>query len=155
MRKEETLGRKILVTNRKASFNYFLSDFMECGVELKGTEIKSIKNNGCTINDAYVIIKNAEAFILNMHVAPYDKGNIFNHEELRTRKLLMHKIEILRLEQKMVKDGYTVVPTKVYLKKGRCKIEIALAKGKKNFDKRETIQKRDDERNMAKAIKRD
>jgi SsrA-binding protein len=155
MEKKDLPGRKILVTNRKASFNYFLSDFLECGIELKGTEIKSIKNNGCTINDAYVVIKNNEAFILNMHVAPYDKGNIFNHEELRTRKLLMHKIEILRLEQKIVKDGYTVIPTKVYLKKGRCKIEIALAKGKKNFDKRETIQKRDDERNMAKAIKRD
>lgn len=150
----EEKGIKIISSNKKAHFNYFLSDFLECGIELLGTEIKSIKLNGCSLNDSYIIIKNHEAYILNMNIAPYSKGNIFNHEELRTRKLLMHKLEIRKYEQKLIKEGYTIVPTKVYLKKGRCKVEIALGKGKKNYDKRETIKKRDDERNMAKATKR-
>jgi len=151
---KETTGIKIISTNRKASFNYFLSDFLECGIELLGSEIKSLKLNSCTINDAYVIIKNNEAFVLNMHITPYEKGNIFNPDENRTRKLLLHKLEILRLNQRMIKEGMTLIPTKVYLKKGRCKVEIALGKGKKNFDKRDSIKKRDDERYMSKIAKR-
>lgn len=151
---EKSSGIKVVVNNKKASFNYFLSDFLEAGLVLKGTEIKSIKEGKVSITDAYVVFKNGEAFILNMNISEYDKGNIFNHDPLRTRKLLLNKHEILKYEQKTIKDGYTVVPTRLYLKKGRAKLEIALAKGKKNFDKREAIKERDDKRDMAKALKR-
>ena len=151
---EKSSGIKVVVNNKKASFNYFLSDFLEAGLALKGTEIKSIKEGKVSISDAYVVFKNGEAFILNMNISEYDKGNIFNHDPLRTRKLLLNKHEILKYEQKTIKDGYTVVPTRLYLKKGRAKLEIALAKGKKNFDKREAIKERDDKRDMTKALKR-
>ena len=144
---------KVLVSNNKAKFLYFLEDFLECGIELKGSEIKSIRHNGASLKDSYVIFKNGEAFLLNMHIAPYEHGNNFNHEPNRTRKLLMHKKEIVKMEQKAKEKVMTVVPTKVYLKKGKLKIEIALAKGKKLFDKRETIKKRDDERMMTKMKK--
>ena len=144
---------KVLVSNNKAKFLYFLEDFLECGIELKGSEIKSIRHNGASLKDSYVIFKNGEAFLLNMHIAPYEHGNNFNHEPNRTRKLLMHKKEILKMEQKAKEKVMTVVPTKVYLKKGKVKIEIALGKGKKLYDKRETIRKRDDERMMAKMKK--
>ena len=144
---------KVLVSNNKAKFLYFLEDFLECGIELKGSEIKSIRHNGASLKDSYVIFKNGEAFLLNIHIAPYEHGNNFNHEPNRTRKLLMHKKEIVKMEQKAKEKVMTVVPTKVYLKKGKLKIEIALAKGKKLFDKRETIKKRDDERMMAKMKK--
>ena len=144
---------KVLVNNSKAKFLYFLEDFLECGIELKGSEIKSVRKNGASLRDSYVIIKDGEAFILNMHIAPYENGNLFNHEPNRTRKLLMHKKEALKMAQKAKEQSMTIVPTKVYLKKGRLKIEIALAKGKKLFDKREAIKKRDDERMMARAKK--
>lgn len=144
---------KVLVNNSKAKFLYFLEDFLECGIELKGSEIKSIRQNGAALRDSYVIFKNEEAFILNMHIAPYENGNNFNHEPNRTRKLLLHKKEIEKMEKKAKEKVMTIVPTKVYLKKGKVKIEIALAKGKKMFDKRETIKKRDDERMMAKMKK--
>lgn len=145
---------KIVTTNRKAGFNYFLSDFLECGIELVGTEIKSIRLNNVSINEAYIVIKNKEAFIINMNISQYDKGNIFNHDEVRTRKLLLHKAEIRKYEQKVIKDGFTIVPTKVYLRNGKCKLEIALAKGKKLYDKRETIKNRDIQREIDKSIKR-
>ncbi len=151
----ENSGIKIVVQNKKASFNYFLSDFLEAGLSLTGTEIKSIKAHKVSLNDSYITFKNGEAFIINMNISEYEKGNIFNHDPLRTRKLLLHKNEILKFEQKTIKDGYTVVPTKLYLKKGRAKLEIALGKGKKLYDKRETIKARDDKRDMAKAMKRD
>lgn len=144
---------KLLVNNSKAKFLYFLEDFLECGIELKGSEIKSIRANGAALRDSYVIFKDGEAFLLNMHIAPYENGSNFNHEPTRTRKLLLHKNEILKMEKKAKEKVMTVVPTKVYLKKGKVKIEIALAKGKKLFDKRETIKKRDDERMMAKMKK--
>ena len=146
-------GIKIITNNSKARFNYFLEDFLECGIELKGSEIKSIRKTGASLQDAYVLFRNGEAYILNMHIAPYEHGNIFNHEPNRTRKLLLHKKEIKKMEQKANEKALTVVPTKIYLKKGKLKVEIALAKGKKLFDKRETIKKRDDERLMAKAKK--
>ena len=144
---------KLLVNNSKAKFLYFLEDFIECGIELKGSEIKSIRQNGASLTDSYVVIKNDEAFILNMHIAPYEQGNVFNHEPTRTRKLLLHKSEIIKLAKKAKEKVMTIVPTKVYLKKGKVKVEIALAKGKKLYDKRETIKKRDDERMMAKMKK--
>ena len=141
---------KIIATNKKAHFNYFLSDFLECGIELRGTEIKSLRVHGCTIGDAYVIIRNGEAEVINMHISPYEQGNIFNHDPLRNRKLLLHKKEIKWFFEKTTREGYTIVPTKVYFHKGKAKIEIALAKGKKNYDKRETIKQRDIERDMRK-----
>ncbi|MFA5283617.1 MAG: SsrA-binding protein SmpB [Bacilli bacterium] len=146
-------GIKILVKNSKAHYNYFLSDFLECGIELRGTEIKSLRQNGASLNDAYIIFNSNEAFILNMHIAPYDKGNIFNHDPLRTRKLLLHKMEIFRLRQKAEEKSFTVVPTKLYFKHGLVKIEIALGKGKKRFDKREDIKERDDNRMIDRVIK--
>ena len=144
-------GIKIIATNKKASFNYFLSEFTECGIELKGTEIKSLRINGATIGDSYIVIRNGNAEIINMYIKPYDHGNLFNHDPLRNRRLLLHKKEILWFEQKMKQGGFTIVPTKIYLSKGKAKIEIALAKGKKLYDKRETIKKRDLDRELSKG----
>lgn len=150
----EKAGIKVICQNKKASFNYFLSDFLEVGLVLTGTEIKSIRANKVSLNDSYVVFKNHEPYILNMNISQYEKGTIYNHDPLRTRKLLMNKREILKYEQRVVKDGYTIVPTKLYLKKGMAKLEIALGKGKKIFDKRETIKERDDKRYMDKMTKR-
>ena len=141
-------GIKIIAQNKKAAFNYFLSDFTECGIELKGTEIKSLRVNGATIGDSYIVIRNGNAEIINMYIKPYEQGNLFNHDPLRTRKLLLHKKEIRWFEEKAKRDGFTIVPTRVYLKKGKAKMEIALAKGKKLYDKRETIKQRDIKRSI-------
>ena len=143
-------GVKIIATNRRASYDYFLSSFLEAGISLKGTEIKSLKINGASLNDSYVIIKNQEAYLLNMHIAEFREGDIFNHDPLRTRKLLLHKKEILRLSQKIKEKGYTLVCTKVYLKNGRAKVEIALAKGKKLFDKRDSEKEKSQKREIEK-----
>lgn len=145
-------GIKIIANNKKAHFNYFLSDFMEAGIELKGTEIKSLRVTGATINDSYVVIRNNEAEIINMYIKPYDHGNLFNHDPLRSRKLLLHKHQINWLAQKIKTDGFTVVPTKIYFSRGKAKVEIALAKGKHNYDKRETIKKRDLQRELDKGL---
>ena len=144
---------KIICQNKKASFEYFLLDKYEAGIKLKGTEIKSIRAGKCNINDAYVIMKNNRPYILNMFIAKYDNGNIFNHDELRTRELLMHKHECIKLSNKIKLEGLTLVATKAYFEGSLVKIEVCLAKGKKLTDKRETIKKRDVERNMAKASK--
>ena len=144
---------KIICQNKKASFEYFLLDKYEAGIKLKGTEIKSIRAGKCNINDAYVIMKNNRPYILNMFIAKYDNGNIFNHDELRTRELLMHKHECIKLSNKIKLEGLTLVATKAYFEGSLVKIEVCLAKGKKLTDKRETIKKRDMERNMAKAGK--
>ena len=141
-------GIKIITSNKKAHFNYFLSEFTECGLVLVGTEIKSLRTHGCSLNDSYIVIRNGEMEVINMHINPYDKGNIFNHDPLRNRKLLLHKKEIRWFDEKIKRDGYTIVPTRVYLKRGRAKIEIALAKGKKLYDKRETIKQRDIKRSI-------
>ena len=146
-------GIKIIATNKKASFNYFLSDFLEVGIALVGTEIKSLRVNGASMNDAYVVFKNGEAFLINMHISIYKEGNIFNHDPLRSRKLLLHKKEILKLSQKVKEKQYTVVPTKIYFKDGFAKVEIALAKGKKLYDKRETEKEKDTKRAIDKAMK--
>ena len=148
----KSAGTKLIANNKKAHFNYFLSDFMEAGVELKGTEIKSLRVTGATINDSYIVIRNEEAEIINMYIKPYDHGNLFNHDPLRSRKLLLHKYQIRWLAQKIKTEGYTVVPTKLYFVKGKAKVEIALAKGKKNYDKRETIKKRDLQRELDKGL---
>ncbi len=146
-------GIKIITTNKKAHFNYFLSDFIECGISLSGTEIKSLRTNGCSLSDAYVIIRNYEAFVLNMHISPYKQGTIYNLDPVRNRKLLLHKKEIIKLDYKVNQGGYTLVPTKVYLKNGKCKVEIALAKGKKLYDKREDIKNRDIKKDIDMNIK--
>lgn len=132
---------KIVTDNRKASYDYFLEDRYEAGLVLQGTEIKSLRKGSCNIKDSYVIIRNGEAFVINMNIAKYEQGNIFNHEPLRTRKLLLNKKEILRLIGLTKEKGYTLIPTKVYLKRGRAKLEFAIAKGKKNYDKREVEKK--------------
>jgi len=143
-------GIKIIAENRKAHFNYFLSDYLECGIQLKGTEIKALRVKGANISDSYVIIRNGEMEIINMHISPYDQANIFNHDPLRNRKLLVHKKEIKWFDDASTKGGFTIIPTKIYFRKGKAKVEIALAKGKKNYDKRETIKKRDIERDLKK-----
>ena len=148
----KSVGIKIISSNKKAHFNYFLSDFMEAGIELKGTEIKSLRVTGATINDSYVVIRNEEAEIINMYIKPYDHGNLFNHDPLRNRKLLLHKHQIRWLAQKIKTEGFTVVPTKIYFSKGKVKVEIASAKGKHNYDKRETIKKRDLQRELDKGL---
>ena len=146
--------QKNVITNKKASFNYFLEDKYEAGIVLTGTEIKSIRNNNVNIQDSYILIKNNELFILNMHIAEYKFGNIFNHDPFRTRKLLMHKKQILKLQQKLKQDGYTLVPTRLYFNDNNIlKVEIALAKGKKNYDKRESIKQKDIKREIQKKYK--
>lgn len=144
-------GIKIIAQNKKAHFNYFLSDFTECGISLRGTEIKSLRVHNCTIGDSYVLVKNEEMEIINMHINPYEQGNIFNHDPLRNRKLLLHKKEIRWFAEQVKRGGYTIVPTRVYFKNGKCKVEIALAKGKHEYDKRESIKNRDIERSIRKG----
>lgn len=139
---------KTIIVNKKANFNYFLLDKYEAGIELKGTEVKSIYNNNVSIEEAFVNIRKNEMFINNMHIAPFDQGNIFNVDPLRKRKLLMHKNEILKIEHKLKKESLTIVITKLYWKGKKIKAEISLAKGKKLYDKRETIKKRDNDRRL-------
>ena len=136
------------ILNRKARYDYFIEDEYEAGIVLTGTEIKSIRDGKVNLKDSYAIIRNNELYLLNTHISSYEKGNIFNHDEDRTRKLLMHKKEILKLNNKITLEGYTLIPLKVYFKNGRAKVLIGLCKGKKNYDKRETIKKRDTEREM-------
>jgi SsrA-binding protein len=143
----------IVSENKKASFDYFLSEFLEVGIVLKGTEIKAIRKHKLSLKDTYIDFKDGEAYIINLHIPQYEKGNIFNHEPTRTRKLLMHRREILRYSQRVQADSFTCVPTKVYYKNGRIKLTIALGKGKKNYDKRDAIKERDDERSMQRAAK--
>ena len=144
---------KIISTNKKASHDYFLLDKYECGIVLKGTEIKSIRSSKVSIVDAYARVKNGEIFIVNMHISKYNHGNQFNHEEKRTRKLLLHKKEIIRLTNKLNKEALTLIPTKVYLERGLCKVELALAKGKKNYDKRQSLKEKDALRRAQQVLK--
>lgn len=134
---------KIICQNKKANFEYFILEKFEAGIKLKGTEIKSIRAGKVNINDAYVIMKNNRPYILNMHIAKYDNGNIFNHDETRTRELLLHKRECLKLINKVKLEGLTIVALKAYFVGSLVKIEIGLAKGKKLTDKRESIKERD------------
>lgn len=142
------------ILNRKARFNYEIIDTIECGIVLKGTEIKSIRDGKANIKDSYGIIRNNEVYILNMHISPYENGGVFNHQETRTRKLLLHKKEILKLKNKLELEGFTLIPLKLYFVNGKAKIELGLCKGKKLYDKREDSKKRDVERELAKKHKR-
>lgn len=134
------------IVNRKARFNYFIEREIEAGIALTGTEIKSVRKGSANFNDAYVTLKNGEAYIINMYIAKYDEGNRFNHDERRTRKLLLHRNEINRLSTELKNTGITIVPLKLYFKGNYAKVIIGLARGKKLYDKRETIKKRDLER---------
>lgn len=145
--------RKIVAYNRKASHDYFLEDRYEAGLELQGTEIKSLRNGKVQLKDAYISFVNQEAFVKEMHISPYTYGNRFNHEETRIRKLLLHRSEITRLQQKVQLKGYTVIPVSIYLTHGMAKMEIALARGKKLHDKRESEKARDAKREIEKAMK--
>jgi SsrA-binding protein len=151
----KSTGQKVLVKNSKAFYDYFLDDFLEAGLVLTGTEIKSLRDGGGSLSDSYVILRSEEIFLLNMHIAPYKSGNLFNHEPLRTRKLLLNKKEILKYAKAVKEKGLTIVPTKIYLLRGRAKIEIALAKGKKNYDKREAIKAKDQARKLDRVNKGD
>lgn len=141
------------ILNRSARYDYQIEDEYEAGIVLTGTEIKSIRLGKVNIKDSYAIIKNEEIFLLNTHISSYDKGNIFNHDENRTRKLLMHKKEIRKLNNKLILEGYTLIPLKIYFKNGKAKVLIGLCKGKKNYDKRQTIKERDINREMQKDYK--
>ena len=144
---------KLLCTNKKAQCHYFLSDHQEAGIELLGSEIKSLRKNRCSLDDAFVIFKGNEASILNMNIPVFQDRNVFSHEPRRTRKLLLHKDEIYYLMEQVKIKGYTVVPCRVILRRGLCKMQIALGKGKKNYDKREVIKAREDKIKVAKASK--
>jgi SsrA-binding protein len=139
---------KIVAENRRARHDYFLEEFYEAGLELTGTEIKSIRGGHVQFKDAYIDFVKNEAFVMDMHIQPYDHGNLFNHDETRPRRLLLHKDEIRRLEKAVAQEGYTVVPTRMYLKGGLAKMEIALAKGKHLYDKRAAEKQRDLEREI-------
>lgn len=142
------------ISNKKAYYDYNIETTYEAGIVLKGTEIKSIRQGKANLRDSYAIYKNGEIFILNMHISEYDKGNIFNHEETRTRKLLLNKKEILRIRDSIEKEGYALIPIKLYFKGNKAKILLGIAKGKKNYDKREAIKKKDIEREIQKDLKK-
>ena len=141
-------GVKLLSENRKARHEYFIEDTYECGIALIGTEVKSIRMGKVNIKDSYAKVKDGEIFVIGMHVSPYEKGNIFNRDPFRERKLLLHKREIRKLGALSQADGYSLIPTKLYLKDGKVKLELAVAKGKKLYDKRHDIAERDAKRAM-------
>ena len=141
------------IVNRKAKYDYEFLDKYEAGIVLTGTEIKSIRNGNANLKDSYAIIRNNEVFLLNMHISAYKQGNIFNHDEDRTRKLLLHKNEIKKINDKISIKGLTLVPYKLYFKEGKAKIELYVAKGKHTYDKKETIKQRDIDREVKKSLK--
>ena len=154
MNKKTKPGLKIICLNRKASFNYFFDDLLEAGIVLKGSEIKSIRNGKVNIADSYAIEKRGEIFLINSHIASYKQASFSNHKPTDERKLLLNKREINKLIGKMQREGFTIVPTKMYFKKGKAKIELAIAKGKKKYDKRETKKKRDWNRDKSRYIRK-
>jgi len=144
---------KLVAQNKKAHFEYFLEELFEAGLSLSGTEVKSLRQGKCSLKESFVRIEKGEAFLYNMHISPYEQGNIFNKDPLRTRKMLLHKSEIRRLIGKVKTDGYTIVPVKIYFKGNYAKVQIALAKGKKLYDKRQDIAKKDQRREAEKSFK--
>ena len=143
----------MVANNKKAYHDYFIEEKYEAGLELFGTEVKSLRMGKCSIKEAYIDIKNGEAFVRGMNISPYEKGNIFNRDPVRVRKLLMHKQEIRKLDAASEQQGYTIVPLQVYFKNGRAKIEIGLGKGKKLYDKRATVAKKDAKREAQREFK--
>ncbi len=150
MAKEEM---KLVANNKKAYHDYFIEEKIETGICLHGTEVKSLRMGKCSVKEAFIRIENGEVFVYGMHISPYEKGNIFNKDPLRVRKLLMHKHEINKLAGKLAEKGYTLVPLQVYFKDGRAKVEIGLAKGKKLYDKRQDIAKKDQRRESEREFK--
>ena len=144
---------KLVANNKKAYHDYFIDEKIEAGIELFGTEVKSIRMGKCSVKEAFVKIDKGQMYVYGMHISPYEKGNIFNKDPRRPRRLLMHKREILKLFAKIKQDGYALVPLSIYFKGPRVKLEIGLAKGKKLYDKREAAAKRDAKREMDRAIK--
>ncbi|MBR3843415.1 MAG: SsrA-binding protein SmpB [Christensenellaceae bacterium] len=147
-------GVKIIAINKKAYHDFFIDETYEAGISLAGTEVKSIRGGKVNMRDCFAQVKDGELFVYNMHISPYEQGNIFNRDPMRVRKLLMHKREIARLLGLVSRDGYSLIPTSIYLKKGLVKIELGLAKGKKNYDKRESAKERDAKRDIDKHLKR-
>ena len=145
-------GDRDAAYNRSAGFNYFLLEKVEAGVSLRGTEVKSIREGQANLKDAYGLIKDGEAFLLNVHIGPYSHGNLANHDALRTRKLLLHKEEVRKLQIKTQIKGHTLIPTRLYFRNGRVKCELAVAKGKQDWDKRETEKRREADRESRAAI---
>lgn len=151
MSKNETA--KLVANNKKAYHDYFIEEKYECGIALHGTEVKSLRMGKCSIKEAFIRIENGEVFVYGMHISPYEKGNIFNKDPLRVKKLLLHKQEINKLVGKIKEKGYTLVPLQVYFSNGKAKVEIGLARGKKLYDKREDIAKKDQKREMQREFK--
>ena len=151
MAKNEAM--KLVANNKKAYHDYFIEEKYECGIALHGTEVKSLRMGKCSIKEAFIRIENGEVFVYGMHVSPYEKGNIFNKDPLRVKKLLMHKYEINKLAGKIAEKGYTLVPLQVYFKEGKVKVEVGLARGKKLYDKREDIAKKDVRRETEREFK--
>jgi SsrA-binding protein len=151
MSKNEAL--KLVANNKKAYHDFFIEEKYECGIALHGTEVKSLRMGKCSIKEAFIRIENGEVFIYGMHISPYEKGNIFNKDPLRVRKLLMHKQEINKLLGKIKEKGYTLVPLQVYFSNGKAKVEIGLARGKKLYDKRDDIAKKDARREVERSFK--
>ena len=154
MKKKINSGQKIICLNRKASFNYFFEDLIEAGIVLKGSEIKSIREGKVNIADSYAVEKNGELILINSHIASYKYASYSNHNPLDDRKLLLNKREINKLIGKMQRDGFTIIPTKMYFKKGKAKLELAIAKGKKQYDKRAAKKNRDWSRDRARYIRK-
>ncbi len=144
---------KLIANNKKAYFDYFIEDKYEAGISLHGTEVKSLRMGKCSLKESFLRVEKGEVFIYNMHISPYEKGNIFNKDPLRVRKLLMHKYEINKIAGQIVQKGYTLVPLQIYLKGSLVKVEIGLARGKKLYDKREDIAKKDQRREAEKEFK--
>lgn len=142
------------ILNRKAKYDYFIEDTYEAGIVLTGTEIKSIRNGNCNIKDCYGIVKNNEVYLLNMFVGQYKEGNIFNHDEKRTRKLLLHKKEIKKINDAIAIKGFTIVPIKLYFKDNKLKVQLGICRGKKEYDKRESIKEKDIKREALKNLKK-
>jgi SsrA-binding protein len=149
----KTMSEKIICNNKKAYHNYFIEEKFEAGMVLTGTEIKSLRLGNANLNDSFAIVRNGEAFLNNLHISPYDFGNRENHDPDRMRKLLLHKKEIAKLFGKIREQGYSVVPLRLYFKKGLAKVEIGLAKGKKLYDKREVMKEKDQKRDRSQALK--
>jgi SsrA-binding protein len=147
-------GLRDAAVNRQASHNYFLMEKFEAGIVLHGTEVKSIREGKANLRDAYGIVKNGEAYLLNAHIGPYSHGNLENHESLRTRKLLLHRSEVMKLLDATQQKGLTIIPTRLYFRHGRAKCELAVAKGKQDWDKRETVRRREADREAKAAIVR-
>lgn len=143
----------VIAQNRRASHDYIIVEAIEAGIVLQGTEIKSIRNSRINLKDGFVRVRNGEAYLYNVHISPYEQGNIFNHDPLRTRKLLLHKKQIRKLETEVKNSGMTIVPLRVYLKDGFAKVLIGLAKGKKEYDKRESLKRKDQERQIQRVLK--